>query len=185
MMDMCVGAWLPDYLTWSYFVRLPMWCGSGVCRRIRNSGQVSRAECGRDKFQSNRVAHWNLLPRCLSGLGRALLSLQVSPADGLPAVVCGECRDQLDGFYRFRENAWTVERRMKEYLASTKQLTALECSEVSGLFLMVFRVLSSCNFVSLLTEPVQALIRQWWPSEGLWGNCERNGMFSTRVVTIR
>lgn len=63
-----------------------------------------------------------------------VLLLQVSPADGLPAVVCGECRDQLDGFYRFRENALTVDRRMKEYLASTKQLTVVDCSEVSGLF---------------------------------------------------
>lgn len=72
-----------------------------------------------------------------------VLLLQVSPADGLPAVVCGECRDQLDGFYRFRENALTVDRRMKEYLASTKQLNVVDCSEVSGLLFCCYLCISS------------------------------------------
>lgn len=71
-----------------------------------------------------------------------LYYLQVSPTDGLPAVVCRKCRDQLDGFYRFRENALTIERRLKEYLASTKlhqQLLAAatkDCSEVSFFYLI-------------------------------------------------
>lgn len=72
-----------------------------------------------------------------------LYYLQVSPTDGLPAVVCRKCRDQLDGFYRFRENALTIERRLKEYLASTKlhqQLFAAaatkDCSEVSFFYLI-------------------------------------------------
>ena len=59
--------------------------------------------------------------------------LQVTPTDGLPAVVCGECRDQLDGFYRFRENALTVERRLKEFVASAKkQLTKDDSSSISS-----------------------------------------------------
>lgn len=76
---------------------------------------------------SELVAHQFLI--LVRAPARALL-LQVTPTDGLPELVCGQCRDQLDGFYRFRENALTVERRLKEYLA--KQQLTTYCSEVSG-----------------------------------------------------
>lgn len=85
---------------------------------------VSRLVAGNDKSLNSFIDFLLLCAR----------ALQVTPTDGLPAVVCCQCRDQLDGFYRFRENALTVERRLKDYLSNTKQLAAdsSSSSEVSG-----------------------------------------------------
>lgn len=116
------------YLRLCMCVRLPERWIFG-CRRIGNSDRVSRR---RDKFQQTRCSLISYILLVRARVPRALL-LQATPSDGLPAVVCCECRDQLDVFYRFRENALTVESRLKEYLSSTKQLTAADCNEVSGL----------------------------------------------------
>lgn len=58
-----------------------------------------------------------------------ILHLQVTPTDGLPAVICGECRDQLEGFYRFRENAHFVEQMLKGFLAELDYPTTTEADD--------------------------------------------------------
>lgn len=48
---------------------------------------------------------------------------QVSPNDGLPAVVCRKCRAQLDTCHRFREEAQKTQRKLQNFLKFANELT--------------------------------------------------------------
>ncbi|KAJ6649846.1 GATA-binding factor A [Pseudolycoriella hygida] len=47
----------------------------------------------------------------------------VSPTDGLPAVICKRCRDQLDTCHRFREKAQRTQRKLQNFLQFANKLT--------------------------------------------------------------
>ncbi|KAG4072250.1 hypothetical protein HA402_004182 [Bradysia odoriphaga] len=49
--------------------------------------------------------------------------MRVSPTDGLPAVVCKKCRDQLDTCHRFREDAQRTQRKLQNFLQFANKLT--------------------------------------------------------------
>lgn len=44
---------------------------------------------------------------------------QITPADGLPNVVCRKCREQLDICHRFREVAHKSQKSLEQFLQLT------------------------------------------------------------------
>lgn len=48
---------------------------------------------------------------------------QVSPRDGLPAVVCTQCREQLDTCHRFRNESQRSQRKLHSFLQFANKLT--------------------------------------------------------------
>lgn len=52
-----------------------------------------------------------------------LISLQVSPNDGLPAIVCNMCRTQLDTCQQFRDKAQRSQQKLQNFLKFANKLT--------------------------------------------------------------
>lgn len=52
-----------------------------------------------------------------------IFTLQVSPRDGLPAVVCTQCREQLDTCHRFRNESQRSQRKLHSFLQFANNLT--------------------------------------------------------------
>ncbi|XP_017075956.2 uncharacterized protein LOC108111117 [Drosophila eugracilis] len=48
------------------------------------------------------------------------LSIKVLPIDGLPKVICGDCRQKLDSFEKFRTMAHNSQKALKEFLDISK-----------------------------------------------------------------
>lgn len=53
----------------------------------------------------------------------ALFSLQVSPNDGLPTIVCHMCRAQLDSCQQFRDKAQRSQQKLQNFLQFANKLT--------------------------------------------------------------
>ncbi|KAL5281856.1 GATAd family protein [Megaselia abdita] len=51
------------------------------------------------------------------------LSIKITPEDGLPKVVCIDCRNQLDNYFRFRTMAVEAQTALQNFLQYAKNLT--------------------------------------------------------------
>lgn len=73
---------------------------------------------------------------CFTKLFFLFTSLQATPNDGLPPIVCIKCREQLDSCHRFRRVAHETHQALVGYLQFTSQLNGTP--QVSSITIKTF-----------------------------------------------
>lgn len=76
----------------------------------------------------------------------SIVTLQVSPADPLPQVVCGSCATKLDEFHTFRELSHKSERLLEQFLQYANSLSGPKEVSIGKL-----HQLSSYNYLLQIT----------------------------------